>query len=220
MHTPQHLVRAVVLGALVSGAACNRADTDAQAKRAAADVRAVASKAGDHVADAWVTTQIQAKYFADRDIKARYIDVSTSDRVVTVAGYVPSDEARRRVVQMAKDTNGVREVQDRLLIGRAPQETDHALSRDTVATTGRIEGAAATAGEAIDDARVTTTIQSKYFMSSTVKGRHIDVDSRGGIVTLRGEVGSEAEREEALRLARQTEGVQRVEDTLTVNAAH
>src|ERR1044071_6769304 len=121
MRTPHLLFRAVVVLGLATGAACNRADTDAQAKRAAADVREAASKAGDALADAWVTTQIQAKYFADRDIKGRYIDVSTKDHVVTLEGYVQNEDVRQRAEQMAKGTNGVRDVQDRLLIGQAPQ---------------------------------------------------------------------------------------------------
>jgi osmotically-inducible protein OsmY len=89
-----------------------------------------------------------------------------------------------------------------------------------VATTG--EAAADVAARAVavlDDARVTSTIQSKYFLDETVKGRHIDVDASHGVVTLHGEVASDAERAQALRLARNTDGVQRVEDALSVNAA-
>ncbi len=219
MKTPQLLCSIAAAVALVSGA-CNRADTNAQAERAAADVRTAASRAGDRLADAWLTTQIQAKYFADRDIKARYIDVSTRNRIVTLQGYVQNDDMRHRVVDLAKQTNGVQEVQDRLLIGQTPQNADRTLPREAAPTSGQVESAPApTTGQPIDDARITTTIQAKYFTSGNVKGRRIDVDTRGGVVTLRGEVASEAEREEALRVARETEGVQRVEDMLTVNAA-
>jgi osmotically-inducible protein OsmY len=52
-----------------------------------------------------------------------------------------------------------------------------------------------------------------------VKGRRIDVDVRQGVATLRGDVASEGERAQALRLARTADGVQRVEDALTVNAS-
>lgn len=76
----------------------------------------------------------------------------------------------------------------------------------------------ATTGVApLDDARITSSIQAKYFLDHFVKGRRIDVDTRQGIVTLRGEVGSDNERAQALLLARTTEGVERVEDGLTVN---
>lgn len=55
-------------------------------------------------------------------------------------------------------------------------------------------------------------------MDERIKGRHIDVATDGGVVTLNGEVGDETERAEALLLARTTEGVKRVEDSLTVTA--
>jgi osmotically-inducible protein OsmY len=56
-------------------------------------------------------------------------------------------------------------------------------------------------------------------MDASIKARRIEVDARQGVVTLRGEVASDDERAQALILARTTEGVQRVEDALTVNAA-
>jgi hyperosmotically inducible protein len=67
-----------------------------------------------------------------------------------------------------------------------------------------------------DDPRITSGIQAKYFLDDKIKGRRIDVDSSNGIVTLRGEVGSDDERAQALLLARTTEGVERVEDNLKV----
>ena len=72
--------------------------------------------------------------------------------------------------------------------------------------------------EVIDDATVTSRIQAKFFLDDTVKERRIQVDARNGIVTLRGEVASDNERAQALLLARTTEGAERVEDALTVNA--
>ena len=218
MRTLQLLSGAVAAVALTAGAACNRADTNERAQQAANQVRDVAARAGDELADAWTTTQIQAKYFADRDIKARYIDVSTHDHVVTLEGYVQNEEVRQRAEQMAKGTSGVREVQDRLLIGQVPQNASKTPPpSDAVATSGSASALDAAAAR-IDDARITTTIQAKYFLDSGVKGRRIDVDTSGGVVTLRGEVASESERAQALRIARETDGVQRVEDTLAVNA--
>jgi osmotically-inducible protein OsmY len=101
-------------------------------------------------------------------------------------------------------------------------ETDVVDSRSTPPATG--ESAVATSGTLpadgalLDDATVTSRIQAKYFLDPTIKGRRIQVDTRGGIVTLQGEVASDNERAQALLLARTTEGAERVEDALTVNA--
>jgi osmotically-inducible protein OsmY len=201
--------------------ACNRAETKDQARQAAAEVRTAAARAGEELADGWVTTKVQARYFSDREIKGRHIDVNTRDGIVTLNGYVPSEDARRRAVEIAKSTEGVKQVTDQLGIGQANATVarDSSPKTDTVATSGGAERTAEHAVERVDDARITATIQAKYFLDNGVKGRNINVDSRDGVVTLRGEVGSETERGQALLLARNTDGVQRVEDNLTVNAA-
>ncbi len=295
MSTPQLLCSTALACALATGA-CSRADTDANADRvarearaAAADVKDAAARAGDQLADSWITTKVQAQYFADADVKARYLNVSTRDGVVTLTGRVDTENARDQALQIAKNTDGVREVQDRLTVGppanasatseqidsawittkiqakyftepdvngrdldvstvngvvtlsgRVETEQQKALAlsiaRSTdgvtrvedrvaveptgVATGGTVPAdAARPAMPVVDDARIARTIQSRYFMDDMVKGRRVQVDSRQGVVTLRGEVGSETERAQALLLARTAEGVSRVEDNLTVNAA-
>src|SRR5207249_278322 len=70
-----------------------------------------------------------------------------------------------------------------------------------------------------DDASVTAFVQSKYFLDDDLKGRHIQVDTSNGVMTLHGDVASDNERAKALLLARTTPGVERVEDALTVNVS-
>jgi osmotically-inducible protein OsmY len=104
----------------------------------------------------------------------------------------------------------------------AYSDKDAIDSRATTTPAG--DSAVATSGTlpargVVDDSTVTSRIQAKFFLDQTIKGRRIDVDTHGGVVTLRGDVGSDNERAQALLLARTTEGVERVEDALTVNAA-
>lgn len=217
MRTAQ-LIHPAVAIALMATIGCNRAETHEKTEQAAAEVRTVAARAGDKLADGWLTTRIQAQYFADDQVKGRYIDVSTHDKVVTVKGYVDSPAARERALQIARSTNGVRQVDDQLLIGQSPKAFAAAQSETTqpVATSGETQPTSPTAP--LDDAQMTNSIQAKYFLDPTVKGRRVEVDTRNGVVTLSGEVASEAERAQALLLARSTQGVLRVEDHLTVNA--
>jgi hyperosmotically inducible protein len=53
----------------------------------------------------------------------------------------------------------------------------------------------------------------------TVPGTRIDVDSDGGVVTLSGRLPTQAQVERALAITRGIEGVERVENRLTVDAA-
>ena len=211
MKTPQLWSSALVLVALTS--ACSRVETDANKSRAAEQVKAVAERTGHQLADSWLTTKIQAQYFADDDIKARHINVSTRDGLVRLSGYVDNAAQRDLAVQIAKTTDGVRGVTDQLSIAGAPAEGE------AVATTGTaVPGAppAPAASSVPDDALVTARVQSRFFVDDRVKARRIDVDTRDGIVTLSGEVESEDERAQALLLARTADGVRRVEDHLSI----
>lgn len=63
---------------------------------------------------------------------------------------------------------------------------------------------------------LTTTIQAKYFMDTTVKRSAIDVSAKDGVVLLQGTVASEAAHGRALAIVQKTEGVVRVVGRLTV----
>jgi osmotically-inducible protein OsmY len=81
----------------------------------------------------------------------------------------------------------------------------------------RRAGEAATKLEgAVSEGALTAKIASKMALDDYVKARTINVDTSGTVVTLTGFVESTAERERALRLARETAGVTRVVDKLEV----
>ena len=66
---------------------------------------------------------------------------------------------------------------------------------------------------------MTAKIKSKMALDDHVKARTIDVDTEGSVVTLRGVVESFSERQRAVRLAEETEGVTRVVDRLELASA-
>ncbi len=68
--------------------------------------------------------------------------------------------------------------------------------------------------ETIEEAALTTKIKAKMALDDSVKARAIDVTTHGATVTLSGTVESTAERDRALALARETDGVTRVVDDL------
>jgi hyperosmotically inducible protein len=223
MKAPQLLLGVMALGATLSGCqgAENQADVNKTASEVASNVKAetakVAAKAGEQLADGWLTTKIQSKFVGDRDIRANDIDVSSRDGVVTLRGRVQNEPMRSLAVALARNTDGVKQVIDQLSVAVAgpvapPRPPNTSIA---VATTGTAapDNTLNTDGA---DARITSGIQAKYFLDDTIKSRRIDVNSSTGIVTLRGEVGSDDERAQALLLARTTDGVQRVEDNLTV----
>jgi hyperosmotically inducible protein len=96
-------------------------------------------------------------------------------------------------------------------------DSARARGRDTGARVGEAVGAAGDrAAEALSDGSLTARIKAKMALDDKVGALGIDVDTVNGTVTLSGEVRSEPERERALSLARETEGVRAVVDRLTV----
>ena len=69
---------------------------------------------------------------------------------------------------------------------------------------------------ALNEGALTAKIKSKMALDDYVKARTIGVDTVGSVVTLTGNVGSRAERDRAVRLATETEGVTRVVDKLEI----
>ena len=102
----------------------------------------------------------------------------------------------------------------------------------TVGTTGKVDVNAArergaevgekvaVAAEKVKDsaseAALTSKIKAKMVLDDYVKARSIDVTTDGSTVTLSGTVRSADEHERAIRIARETAGVTRVVDHLTI----
>lgn len=66
------------------------------------------------------------------------------------------------------------------------------------------------------DAGITGKVKSKLAADDTVKAYQIDVDTKDKVVTLSGNVDSSAAKDQAVALARGTEGVADVVDNITV----
>ena len=64
------------------------------------------------------------------------------------------------------------------------------------------------------DATITAKVKTALGNDELVKARNIDVDTLRGVVTLNGSVGSTAEKERAITLAKRVEGVSDVRDNL------
>jgi hypothetical protein len=96
-------------------------DTD-KAKAVGAEVGAktaeAANRAGDVLSDGALTAKIKSKMTLDDLVKARTIDVSTTNKVVTLNGTVSSAAEHERALQLAKETAGVARVVDKLSVLR------------------------------------------------------------------------------------------------------
>jgi hyperosmotically inducible protein len=75
---------------------------------------------------------------------------------------------------------------------------------------------AATTGEVVTDAWITTKLKADFVNEDTLKGSDINVDTNNHVVTLKGTVASAAGKARAEEIAKTTNGVNRVINTLII----
>jgi len=79
---------------------------------------------------------------------------------------------------------------------------------------GKAADAATQMQKTLTEASLTGKIKAKMALDDSVKARTIDVTTSGSTVTLTGTINSVAERERAVALARETDGITAVVDRL------
>ena len=153
--------------------------------------------------DAGITTAVKSKFAADPDVKAYQIDVDTNNKVVSLTGTVATMTAKSRAVEIARQTDGVSNVVDNITVSSPTVQTPTMPSPDVDRAT-------------FTDPAITTAVKTRLAADSVVRALRLDVDTQDGVVTLTGEVRSTEERDQALKIARETAGVKSVTDKITI----
>jgi hyperosmotically inducible periplasmic protein len=153
--------------------------------------------------DTGITASIKTQLVTDPDVKASQIDVTTKDGIVTLTGNVDSEKAKKKAIELAQATKGAASVVDM-------------IAARTKSGDGDAPDPSRTLGETITDTGITMSVKSQLLDDPLVKGLQIDVDTREAVVFLTGTVGSDAERQKAISLAKETKGVRDVQANLTI----
>ena len=66
--------------------------------------------------DGSITAKIKAKMALDDTVKALDVNVDTGGTTVTVTGTVATETQKARVLQLARETEGVKQVVDRVQV--------------------------------------------------------------------------------------------------------
>jgi hyperosmotically inducible periplasmic protein len=75
-----------------------------------------ADQARRAMTDGSITAKIKAKMALDDTVKALDVNVDTSGTTVTVTGTVGTEAQKARVLQLARETEGVKQVVDRIQV--------------------------------------------------------------------------------------------------------
>jgi osmotically-inducible protein OsmY len=160
---------------------------------------------------------IKARMAAEPELaSAISVSAAAGNHEVTLSGAVPSESLRAEAIQIAKSSH------DGLIVIDKIDVKPHELTRDEytadMARRARETAKAVgeTVGDSIDDAWIYAKITAKLIGNSETPARKIEVDVVNKVVTLRGHVDNVAEKNEAERIAKETEGVERVRNLLKV----
>lgn len=149
----------------------------------------------DRFNDATTTATVKSKLLWNRNTEGLDINVTTKNGVVTLEGNANSDAASELAERLARNTDGVRQVDNKLEINAEAGTADRAKAK------------ANEAGGAISDAWISSKVKSSFLFSRNLDGLDISVDTKGGDVTLSGHVNTSAEKELAVETAENIRGV-------------
>ncbi|MGI3129140.1 BON domain-containing protein [Halopseudomonas pachastrellae] len=141
----------------------------------------------------------------NRHLNPFTIDVDVENGVATLTGDVESDVDRDLAEQVAKDIEGIQRVDNQLQVNPDAERKERTEGNPSLSTS-------------FSNATTTATIKSKLLWNSNTEGLDIDVTTNNGVVTLSGTAQSDAAKDLAGMLAKDTDGVHRVDNEIRVNA--
>lgn len=146
--------------------------------------------------DGWITARTKMKFMTDPDVPASSINVDTDNGRVTLFGVVPSAAVRGKAERLARQTSGVRGVNNQLrVVPRSEQKMVRKMDKD-------VEAAAQARVNGLD-----------------LHGERVKVHVQGGVARLTGTVMRPADRFQVLTVTRNTDGVRAVTDQIRVDAS-
>ncbi len=159
-----------------------------------------ASEALREVTDATITGQVKTAFALSKRISAYEINVDTKDGVVTLKGQVPSEIDRELAGSVAKDTTGVNQVDNQLLVEPGLKPSDASLRESS----------------RVADLEIHADLRERLAASKHLSGSEIQVSVKDRVVTLTGKTQTPQQRAGAEQLARSLPNVANVVNQLTV----
>lgn len=195
------LMAAMIGSALISGSALADESMSQKASQTAdsagSKIDSSMKKVDGYMDDSGITAKAKAALVDDDAIKSTDISVKTHSGVVTLSGFVTSQDQAEKAVAVVQKIEGVKSVSDKLHV------------RDSKASS--MKGYAG-------DTATTSEIKAKLLADDIVPSRNVKVETTDGVVQLSGQVANQAQSDRAESIAKAIEGVKSVKNDLTVKS--
>jgi osmotically-inducible protein OsmY len=147
--------------------------------------------------DAWIAWKIRYQLLVHANVSNRDTKVVVTDGVVTLTGTVENLAQKELTGEYAKEIDWVKSVKNELVV-QAPGTP------------------AATIGESIDDASITSQVKYALLTHKSTSAIKTKVSTNDGVVVITGEVANDAEKSLVGKLAGRIRGVKSVTNNVTV----
>jgi osmotically-inducible protein OsmY len=151
----------------------------------------------DGAMDAWIDGKAEATLMFNGNLDSFDINTDVIDGKVTLTGKVDNEINRELAEELILGIDGVRGVDNMLTVVRDDDESESDMT-------------------AFTDTKISTVIKSRLLFDSEVSGTSINVDVENRVVTLTGDVKSDAEKQLALTIAKNADDVKSVNDKLMI----
>ncbi|MGH9898669.1 MAG: BON domain-containing protein [Pyrinomonadaceae bacterium] len=172
-----------------------------------------------NMSDSELEGKIKAQFNTDAELKSADLDVDADvdQNKVTLSGTVESEVLRTKAAELARGTHAGLVVTDKIDV--KPREVSRVDYTQEMAR-GERERAktySESIGDSLDDAWIHAKIVAKLIDNFSTPERKINVDVENNVVTLHGTIDNKDQKMEAERIAKNTDGVKRVNNQLKVN---
>jgi hyperosmotically inducible protein len=146
--------------------------------------------------DGWINEKVRAILVLHKSVDAGAIIIYVKDGIVNLSGDAISETQKELATEYAKDVEGVKDVNNSMIVSKTPTKT--------------------TSVEDIDDASITAQVKLSLLYHRSTSAINTKVETNNGNVTLYGKARSAAEWNLATRLAEDVKGVKGVDNRMTI----
>ncbi len=167
--------------------------------------------------DSWTAVKVKSALLFHKNVSASDTTVNVQNGVVTLTGAAKSQAQKDLTAEYARDVDGVLSVNNQITLANAPGGApviESAGAQSSVNTPGNHSGD--TIGQKIDDASITAQVKGALLSHRSTSAVNTKVKTQDGQVTITGVARNSAEKDLVSKLVSDINGVQNVNNEMTV----
>lgn len=194
------LIAATVSGLLVAGPVM------AGDKHKAEHEKDMTEEAQTYFSNGWKEGKVETAFLFNDELNNFEIDSEVRGDKAILFGKVDSDIKKDLAEEIALSIDGIEKVDNRLEV----------IPEEEISVKEKLAEERSEFLTAVSDASISAKVKMKFLVNDNLSGMKIDVDTEDKVVTLKGEVSSDTEKELAEAIAGNMDGVTEVKNELTV----